>query len=328
MTFRWMVRPPTSSKQKTDAGGPENFARIFKAFVIRTSKFALPAHHKAFVIRTSKFALLAVSFFLSFNFAKALEVPAAPASWVNDYAGLLPADERAQLDAKLAEADKQGTAQIFFAIFTSLENESLEDFAIRLAEKWKAGKKGKDNGILVLLFMKERRIRIEVGYGLESRIPDALAGRIIREMAPYFRQNDYFGGLSFAADRLIAAAGGIEVSREPQSSPANPRQDSSFPWILGLLVFIFFLRAIIPRRPTSGFHLARRGLYHNSVPWWLPFMLSNIASSSGGRSSSSSDGGGFGGGWGGGGGGSGGGGSDFGGGGGGEFGGGGASGSW
>lgn len=314
MIFRWMVRPRTSSNRKTDSGGPEIFARIFKA---RTG---------AFDIRTSKFALLAVSFFLSFNFAKALEVPVAPASWVNDYAGLLPADERAELDAKLAAADKQGTAQIFFAIFPSLENESLEDFAIRLAEKWKAGKKGKDNGILVLLFMKERRIRIEVGYGLESRIPDALAGRIIHEMAPYFRRNDYFGGLSLAADRLIAAAGGLEVSREPESSPANPRQDSSFPWILGLLIFLFFLRAIIPRRPTSGFHLAGKGLYRNSVPWWLPFMLSNIASSSRGRSSSSSDGGGFGGGWGGGG--SGGGGSDFGGGGGGDFGGGGASGSW
>jgi uncharacterized protein len=291
--------------------------RRLMAFEIRHSKFGF--RHSPFDIRNSTFALV---FLLFFSAAHALEVPPAPTAWVNDYAGLLPGGERDQLNAKLARYEKQTGGQIFIAIFPSLENESLEDFSIRLAEKWKAGKKGKDNGILILLFMKERRIRIEVGYGLEAQIPDALAGRIVREMAPYFRQNDYSGGLNYAVGRMIGLAGGTGTS-PPEPAPSG--ESNPFPWLIAVLIFFFFLRAVIPRKPSTGFHIAGSGRYRNSIPWWLPFLLSSGSSrgggfsswSSGGSSGGSPDsgGGGFGGG-------------DFGGGGGGSFGGGGASGSW
>ncbi len=288
-------------------------------FLIRNSSSII--RNSIFDIRHSPFALPFLLFFFFLSVAHALEVPPAPTSWVNDYAGLLAASEREQLNEKLAAYERQTGGQIFIAIFPTLENEGLEDFSIHLAEKWKAGKKGKDNGILVLLFMKERRIRIEVGYGLEAKIPDVLAGRIVRELAPYFRQNDYSGGLNYAGDRLIALAGGTETS-PPEPVPSG--ESNPFPWLIAVLIFFFFLRAVIPRRPSSGFHIAGSGRYHNSIPWWLPFLLSSSSSRGGGSSgwSSSSSSGGFesgGGSFGG---------SDFGGGGGGSFGGGGASGSW
>jgi uncharacterized protein len=248
-------------------------------------------------------------FVLAVSPAFAVPVPPSPSSWVNDYAGLLAASDRGALDAKLGAFDRAGGGQIVIAIFASLESESLEDFTIRLAEQWKLGKKGKDNGILLTLFMKERRIRIDVGYGLEGRIPDAAAGRIIREMGPYFRQNDYSGGFSYAVERLIALAGGTGMA-EPE---ATSGRSGSFPWpVVWILIFIFFsfLRAGIPRHPATGFSVDRTGRRRNALPWWLPIVLGS------GRRG----GGGFGGGGGGGGG--------FGGGGGGGFGGGGSSGNW
>lgn len=247
--------------------------------------------------------------------ALALDVPPVPAARVNDYAGLLAADARAALEDKLGSLEKSGGPQVFVAIFQSLENESLEDFSIRLAEQWKAGKKGKDNGALILLFMKERKIRIEVGYGLEGQIPDAMAGRIIRGMQPYFRNNDYSGGLGHAVEQIAALAGGSEIAED--ESPVAP----SFPWHWVAYVVIFlFLRAVMPRRPSSGFRIDRTGQRRNAIPWWLPLVIGSSRRRPGGGMGMG--GGGWGGGFGGGGSGG------FSGGGGGSFGGGGASGGW
>ncbi|MBI3940559.1 MAG: TPM domain-containing protein [Acidobacteria bacterium] len=271
----------------------------------RLSTFALRLY------RFSPGGLLPILVLLCGQSAAAIEFPPAPASRVNDYAGLLASSQREALDSKLADFERQRGTQMVIAIFPTLGEESLEDFSIRLASQWKLGRKGRDNGILMTLFMKERRIRIEVGYGLEDEIPDVAAGRIIREMAPYFRQNDHSGGLKYAAERLMALAGGGGGSEVP-ARPASP-ENGSFPWpVVWILVVILFsfLRASIPRRPTSGFHVDRKGRYPSSVPWWLPFIIA-------GSSRRSRVGGGQ---WGGGGG--------FGGGRGGGFGGGGASGRW
>ena len=95
------------------------------------------------------------------------------------------------------------------AIFESIEGWDIEEFSIRLAEKWKIGQKGKDNGIIILVALKERKIRIEVGYGLEGVVPDITARDIIdRKIVPYFKKSDYFHGLKEGVDSLIKAIGG------------------------------------------------------------------------------------------------------------------------
>ena len=94
------------------------------------------------------------------------------------------------------------------AIFRSLEGESLEDYSVRLAERWRIGQKGLDNGVILLVFAEDRQIRLEVGYGLESVIPDAVASRIIREViAPQFRDGRYATGLENAAREVYARIG-------------------------------------------------------------------------------------------------------------------------
>ncbi len=106
-------------------------------------------------------------------------IPPAPTARVNDYAGLLAAADRARLEALLTERERATGAQMVIAIFRSLEGESLEDFSIRLAERWRVGQRGLDNGVILLVFLDDRRVRLEVGYGLEPVLPDAVASRII-----------------------------------------------------------------------------------------------------------------------------------------------------
>src|SRR2546423_8077760 len=103
-------------------------------------------------------------------------MPPAPAGRVNDYAGLLPPADRERLESRLAERERATRAQVVVAIFRSLEGQSLEDFSIRLAQQWRIGQKSLDNGVILLVFVDDRKVRLEVGYGLEPVIPDIVAG--------------------------------------------------------------------------------------------------------------------------------------------------------
>ena len=151
------------------------------------------------------------------------EIPALTGRVV-DTAGLLSPDERQRLEERLARDEEETSVQIVIAIIPTLEDEPLEDFSIRLAEAWRIGQKGLDNGAIILVVRDDQRVRIEVGYGLEPVIPDGMAGRIIRErIAPQFREGHYFSGLSGAIDGLLLAArkeyppGQTLVTQESQS---------------------------------------------------------------------------------------------------------------
>jgi uncharacterized protein len=173
---------------------------------------------------------------------------------VNDYARLLPDDARQRLEARLAEREQATGAQMVIAIFPSLEGESLEDFGIRLAERWRVGDKRLDNGVILLMFVQERRVRIEVGYGLEPVLPDAAAGQIIREdIAPRFRAQQYAAGLEAAVEAVFARI-------ETRGAPPAPRPRMS-PWALGLLVVFGIVVLMLARDAMSGGGRARRNGY-------------------------------------------------------------------
>lgn len=164
--------------------------------------------------------------------ASALEVPPRPSSYVNDYASVLSAGARASLEAELAAFDRETSNQLVVATFVSLEGGSLEDFSIRLAEKWKPGTEKKDNGVVLLVFRDDRQVRIEVGYGLEGALPDALAKRIIeREIVPRFKQGDFDGGIDAACAAIMQATRG-EYKAESSEDPA----DKYAPWVFLVLV--------------------------------------------------------------------------------------------
>jgi len=180
---------------------------------------------------------------------------------VSDYAGLLSPAERARLEARLAEGERATGAQVVIAIFSSLEGESLEDFSIRLAERWRIGRRGLDDGVIVLVFVRERRLRLEVGYGLEAVIPDAVAGRIVREViAPRFREGRWAAGLEAAAWALyerIAAAGRAGPPGRPRSGPPPGPGAGAGLSLVGLLV-VLLLVALATWSGAAGVRRARR----------------------------------------------------------------------
>jgi uncharacterized protein len=172
---------------------------------------------------------------------------------VNDYAQLLPADAHRRLETRLAEREQATGAQMVLAIFPSLEGESLEDFSIRLAQQWRVGQKSLDSGVILLLFVQDRRVRLEVGYGLEPVITDAVAAQIIREsIAPRFREQRYAAGLEAAVEAVYARI-------ETRGVPPAPRHALGVsPWTLGLLA-IFGVIGLMLAREASGGRARRHG---------------------------------------------------------------------
>jgi len=236
-------------------------------------------------------------------------IPDKPYNHVVDLAGIINDDVEANLNKYLLELEQKTTAQFVVLTINSLEEESLDDFSIKIAhEKWKLGQKGKDNGILLLVSLQDRKYRFEVGYGLESILPDSLVGTLGREyLVPYFRDGDYSGGIFsavLAVINIIAADAGVEITGMPRvrvrgmGQGVRGKKPTLFGGILGILFFIGLIYMFI-KHPRL----------------LLLLLMANMMG--GGRRGGWGGGGGFGGG-----------GGSFGGGGGGGFGGGGASGSW
>jgi uncharacterized protein len=161
---------------------------------------------------------------------------------VVDQAGILSPEEEQSLTRKLESIENETSVQFVVATIPSLEGEPIEDYSIRLAEEWKIGQAGLDNGAIILVVPSERRIRIEVGYGLEPSIPDGLAGRIIREgVAPAFQAENYYQG-------LLAAVEGLELAarREYPEMPVRPRsREPSVGINLGALLFTYFVVGVL-----------------------------------------------------------------------------------
>lgn len=176
-------------------------------------------------------------------------IPERPGQRVVDLAGIINDDMEASLNRYLLELEQKTTAQFAILTLQSLEGEPLEDLSIRIAhDTWKLGQKGKDNGVLLLVALKDREYRFEVGYGLEGILPDSLVGSIGRQhLVPYFREGDYSLGIfaaSLAVIDVIAADAGVEISGMPemQRRTAPP---AGFLSLFPLLVFLAILFRII-----------------------------------------------------------------------------------
>jgi len=213
-----------------------------------------------------------------------------PAGYVGDFARLLDPSAHAALEARLAAYDRTTGNQIAVAIFPDLGGVPINEFAVRLEEAWKVGRRGKDNGLLLLVALKERQVRIEIGYGLEGKITDADAGAIIRQIiAPAFQAGRYADGLEAAVDalvRLIGAGGtasGGPSAAAPPGPVRAPRATSGGIGLVPIVMFLAFVGLSLvlsrsrPRRcPRCGAALRpselRTGLAggHTSQAWVCP----------------------------------------------------------
>jgi uncharacterized protein len=166
--------------------------------------------------------------------AAGLEIPQLQAR-VTDLAGLLSPEEIAALDSKLRDLEVSDSTQVAVLIIPSLEGEALEDFSERVATAWRLGQKGRDNGALLLIALKERGLRIEVGYGLEAKLTDARSRRIIQdEIVRYFRQGSFYQGIDAGVTAIVQTVRG-EYQASGREETGRRGVTRRFDWIIVLL---------------------------------------------------------------------------------------------
>ena len=200
----------------------------------------MPSFYKNRYLQFMTALVIAVFFTASGVFA--LDVPRLKGR-VNDYAGILSASTESSLDASLSNLESTDSTQIVVLTIPSLKGDSLEDFSIRVAEKWKVGQKEHDNGAILLVSKNDRKLRIEVGYGLEGKMTDLISGRIIRDIViPNFKTGNYDRGVSDGVQAMIAVVKGeFKETSKPKSS-SRDSGSSAFPFIIFvIIIFINFL---------------------------------------------------------------------------------------
>jgi len=173
----------------------------------------------------------------------ALEVPQLKGR-VNDYANMLGATTQKQLDNLLADLERTDGTQIVVLTVPALQGDPIEDFSIRVAEQWGIGQKADDNGAILLIAKNDRKIRIEVGYGLEGRLTDLMAGRIIRDViAPQFKMGRFDQGVLDGVAAMVGTVRGeytAPASRRPAPGEGGPGASG----LVGLIVLFFLLRVL------------------------------------------------------------------------------------
>jgi len=239
--------------------------------------------------------LLFLAFFLlSFQItARAITFP-QPQGLVNDFAGVISAEYNGKLQQLVSEVKQKTGAEIAVVTINSIAPLDEKDYAQQLFDNWKIGEKNLDNGVLILLAVKERRWRIQTGYGLESILPDGVCGDIGRNhMVPFFKQGNFGQGLyeGVSAIAFIIAKNSqvsLEYAQNTNVALSEDTANLSFPLVLLIVIFFVIISIILSLREFFGY---RDYGYYNRSPWY-----GTDRYSSGGFGGSSGGGGGFGGG--------------------------------
>ena len=184
-------------------------------------------------------ALFLIVPFVSFAYVN----PGKPTGHVNDFASVLTPDQKINLESKLVQFEASTTNEVSVVVVKSLQGDYVENYTNKLFNEWGIGKKDKNNGVLVLVAMDDRKMRIEVGYGLEGVIPDATAKHIIDNiMKPPFKEGKYYVGIDSAVDSLIGVMSG---TAEPAKSSGSIPLSILFVSFWGLLIISFVIRVIM-----------------------------------------------------------------------------------
>jgi len=189
---------------------------------------------------------------------------------VTDLAGLYTSTEAAEIEQTLEALENETGAQVAVLTIPTLDGVPIEDYSIRVVDEWRLGEAERDNGALIVIARDDRRIRIEVGYGLEGVLPDALAGRIIdRAMTPAFRRGDFAGGTRAAIDVIGAAIRG-DPDLGARLPAARPSSDTGVPGLAAAVIFLavigtFALSALFSKGGAGWF------LYLFLTPFFFAF---------------------------------------------------------
>jgi uncharacterized protein len=191
---------------------------------------------------------LFLSLLLLPHVALSLDVPALKGR-VNDYAGMLSPEAASRLEQKLAGFEQTTSNQVVVLTVPSLQGDNIDQFSIQVAEQWKPGQKGKDNGVLLIIAQAERKVRIEVGMGLQGVLPDITTGKIIRDvMRPHLKSGNFDQALNVGVDAIMSATKG-EFKASPQDGAKRPhkKKSSSFSTLLVVALVVIAVCGLISR---------------------------------------------------------------------------------
>jgi uncharacterized protein len=174
--------------------------------------------------------------------AAALDAPVLKGR-VSDYGGMLSPEAERRLETLLKELEEKDSTQVAVLTVPSLDGDSLEDFSMRVAERWKIGRKGFDNGVILIFARDDRKVRIEVGYGLEGRLTDLTAGRIIRDrIVPEFRAGRFDQGVLNGVVALTEVVRGeFQAPAQPPTGAAASGVEDLMPFVLVFIFLVFML---------------------------------------------------------------------------------------
>lgn len=208
--------------------------------------------------------------FLGFGFCFAYNSPGKPVGFVNDFAGALSASSRQNLENELVNFEKQTKHEIAVVTIKNLDGDSVENYAVKLFEEWRIGKKGADDGILFLVAVDDHKMRIEVGYGLEGALTDLQASQILDQIAkPNFRNNDFDTGISLSVAEIEKAIRGEPLSIDARTSSDIQAGEADWKGYFGLIIFFIVFGAA-------------RGIFNalgKTKSFWLGGVLGGIAGS-------------------------------------------------
>ena len=185
-------------------------------------------------------------------------IPPAPAKYFNDYAQVATADTAAQLNQTLENFERESSDQILVAIFPKMQSDSsIEDYTVRVARAWQTGQKERNNGAVLFVFIQDHKMYLQVGYGLEAVLPDALCKRIIAEqITPRFKSGDFNGGLTAGVQSILAAVKGeYQGTGSTVAESGGPTSQPGFP--IGFIFIIGFILLIVMFSNRSRFGSGR-----------------------------------------------------------------------
>jgi uncharacterized protein len=220
------------------------------------------------------------------NILLAVDFPKpTPYKYINDYVGVVEPEYIQKIISVGKELEDKTTAQVTAVIIDSLQGITIEEYAVELFRRWGIGQKGKDNGVLLLVAINDRQMRIEVGYGLEGAIPDGKAGRIRDEyIIPYFKEGDYSKGIYYgylALAKEVAKEYNVELTFDVDAE--LPKSSSAYVETIVIVLIVVFIMLVLSRRGV--WYIGPRG----------PMGPGNFGGFGGFRGSGRSSGGGFGG---------------------------------
>jgi len=214
--------------------------------------------------------LIGIQFLPNTSFAQ--KFPAKPEGFVNDYAHILSQGQIQRLDQKLSNYRDTTSNEVAIVTVPSLQGYPIDQFSLKVLDKWGVGQHNKRNGVLIFVAPNEKKMRIEVGYGLEGAIPDIIAGHIVNNvMKPYFKKGEFYQGLNQAVDAImLQAAGEYKPSKKKKNDKGG---GSAFPvlFIIAVIIYIIIIKRDGPRQHGGGGGRGgRRRTYGSSGIIFLP----------------------------------------------------------